>query len=65
MMEISCSHKFISMNEFPQAHGVVAYVGRTQGARICNFLCVLVGYKRGLLKTKTKRYEKEISVNNQ
>ena len=53
------------MSELPQVHGVVAHTGRTQGARLCNFLCILVGYKRGLFKTITKRYEKKISVNDQ
>ena len=53
------------MSELPQVHGAVAHTGRTQGARVCYFLYVFVEYKRGLLKTITKRYEKEISFNNQ
>ena len=49
-----CSHKFISTCELSQVHGVVARTGRTQGVRVCNVLCVLVGYRRCLLETITK-----------
>ena len=34
--------------------GVVTHRGRTQGARVYNFHCVLVGFKRGLLENDNK-----------